>query len=444
MQGHTYYFPFHASQRCVDRLSICDDDSFDVAQADILHQLLKSAHLQIDMNAADAITTLIEDIAYTFHANGDMGTTRLRAILEELSAHERLAFAENLLSAAEQFVKVFPTQSIQILEKHGDVQLLEGSQVDGLLSHMFLGTLSQPHGNAWGLPSFSSWCDGRPSHQQATKGYLRIIVQHFIHGGYAPAQAFRYAVFTSKEMPDPSLSRHLPDVAIGLVDEESEPSRSPLQPFVLVSAHSQPGVGPTGTQEERLQASSPALALCSILVPRIPHDAVVVTSAFPVHAAWRGHNRTARLCDILPPGSRPSRHYILADALELDAGAHGKEDLRPANLEREIRKLYAAFSGAAASCADAVISKCIVEAPLWGCGAFGGNPCVKTVCMMIAAGLTGVSLNLAVRRELASEVPAESQARKATVAQLLDSLKAASTCDALLESLSTTSKSTNS
>ncbi|KAJ9661981.1 hypothetical protein H2201_006270 [Coniosporium apollinis] len=202
-------------------------------------------------------------------------------------------------------------------------------------------------------------------------------------------------------MPHPSTCTAHPTLTLRIAAFESEPSdfsSSDTIPFVLVAAHAQPGPGPTGTQEERLQSASPALSLSALLTPAIPDDAAVVTSAFPVHAAWTGHNRTAVLRQLYLVSERPRRHYLLADALPLDQltadGNVGLLDLRPGRVEREVRKLFAAFSGAASVAKREEYGGCIVEAGAWGCGAFGGNVLVKGVCMAVAAGLAGVEVVL--------------------------------------------------
>jgi hypothetical protein len=91
------------------------------------------------------------------------------------------------------------------------------------------------------------------------------------------------------------------------------------------------------------------------------------------------------------------RHYILADALPLDDLDHAESkpaDLRPENVQRELEKLYAAFSGALRISKREAYPRCIIEAPPWGCGAFGGNFVIKIKIMMIVAGLIGVTVRL--------------------------------------------------
>ena len=86
--------------------------------------------------------------------------------------------------------------------------------------------------------------------------------------------------------------------------------------------------------------------------------------------------------------------------MELDALPEDEtcevNDLVNGRVQREVNKLYAGFQGAKEmhkhlpNCSGS----CIIEAGAWGCGAFGGNVLVKTACMMIAAGLTGIELKL--------------------------------------------------
>lgn len=89
---------------------------------------------------------------------------------------------------------------------------------------------------------------------------------------------------------------------------------------------------------------------------------------------------------------------MLADALPLDElvanGVVGLPDLETGRVEREVRKLFAAFSGAAEVARSEGYGRCVVEANAWGCGAFGGNVLVKGVCMAVAAGLADVEVVL--------------------------------------------------
>jgi hypothetical protein len=234
----------------------------------------------------------------------------------------------------------------------------------------------------------------------------------------------------TRGMPDPSTCNMKPDVVINVVDEIHEPSDATDEAnrFVLVAANKQPGPGPTGTQEERVQATSPWLVLASLLCPSIPDDAAVIVSYLPLLGSWTGHNRSANLKHLYERDQRPLRRYILADALPLDdldeEGYVGTPDLRPGVTERELQKLYAAFSGALNAAREAQQLRCIIESPPWGCGAFGGDFLVKMQVMMVAAGLAGVSVVLSVTADRQGDVAQlrDIQSRYSTASDLWDNL----------------------
>ncbi|KAF2211053.1 hypothetical protein CERZMDRAFT_98787 [Cercospora zeae-maydis SCOH1-5] len=129
--------------------------------------------------------------------------------------------------------------------------------------------------------------------------------------------------------------------------------------------------------------------LVSLLKPVLALDEVVITSSLWVHSSWSGHGRGARMTEIFASNERPRLHNIVADALELDVqdSTDGElPDLRPENLDREVRKLYAAFAGVKLTCRAPMK----IRIPPWGCGAFGGDLGVNVQCMRMAAGLAGL------------------------------------------------------
>ena len=425
----TYQLPTDPSIFSSDPLGICDDEC--PSQALVLHQLINNAVDDLSANLL-LLPTLIEDIAYTVHDNGRLDTSYLRHFLYTDKSDKTVGAARNLLSAALSLPQLFPANTITVLPASSPTvscATYTGSQINSLLAHQFLGTLHQPSGNNWGLPCFTPWFAADPPHTQAVNGYIRTLLHHFANGGYEKSDSFTFFTQQADLMPDPSRCDNIPKISLSVVYEESEPSSAPNEPspFVLVASHAQPGPGPTATHEERLQAASPALSTSAIFTPLIPPDYAVVTSAFPVHASWKGHNRTARLDRLYPPDARPLRHYILADALPLDEveeeSSGALKDLQPGHIEREIRKLYAAFQGAVVmqreveGLSDA---PCVIEAAAWGCQSFGGNVVAKAACMMIVAGLTGVEVRLTLLENLAQEVDAVKRilAHNCTVSRL--------------------------
>ncbi|KAF2119418.1 hypothetical protein BDV96DRAFT_642443 [Lophiotrema nucula] len=391
-----YLLPSHPSLKSDDPLGILDTE--DGLQWDVLDALLQAATKHATKQPpAEVFPALIEDIAYSLHSNGSMLIENLRSYLLKLEVPSWYAFAcLNLLIAAKNLAQRFPDGVLHPLHLDGDAVTYNGKQINSLLAHQALGSLGSPEGTSWGLPDFTSWYKGNPAHSQAVEGYLDTLFNHFANGGYA-LETFTFSMFSPDTMPNPSMCTRVPNVHLHTTTVESEPSQGTEPVFVLVAAHSQPGPGATATQEERLQNASLALSVSALVTPVLPENGAVVTSAFPVHAAWEGHNRTAKLTELYKQEKRPERHYILADALqidELDNEGEGLSDLQPGRVEREARKLYAAFTGASKVHATSQSGPCIIETGAWGCGAFGGNVVVKTACIMIAAALTEIELHL--------------------------------------------------
>jgi hypothetical protein len=389
-----YQLPHDPSIPNLDPLGILDVE--DPSQPQVLEALYNSALEQLKYDAEDfKLTRLIEDISYTVHGNGSLDTSTLANFIIRQKSPASARSYENLLAAARDLSKHFPSHSLQPLKQDGDEITFSGSQMNSLLAHQLLGTLSQPHGTDWGRPDLTAWYAGEPAHPHAVDGYLRTIFHHF-ENPYSDAENVTFSLCTVEDVVDPASCSTIPKVQLQTVMEESEPSDNSRNTHVLVAAHSQPGPGATGTQEERLQSMSPALSISALVSPILPDGGAVVTSACPVHACWTGHNRNARLQKLFEPAMRPRRHYILADALPLDELEASDTldllaDLLPGRVERETKKLYASFSGAAKMQRSLVTSELqvTVEAGAWGCGAFGGNILVKTICLMIAVGMLG-------------------------------------------------------
>lgn len=432
-----YQLPTDPSIISEDPLGILDAEN--PPQAQVLSTLLETAvqSLSCGASTASVVPTLIEDIAYTIHRNGSLPTDGLRRFL----SNEKLFADSDALIILLRAAKALSLHHLTVLGGENTKVTFSGAQVNSLLAHQFLGTLHQPKGTTWGLPDFTSWFTAEQAHAQAVDGYLQTILAHFAAGGYPETEEFSFYFHTAAEMPEPAQNDSAPDVRLRIVTEESEPSAATDHPFVLVAAHSQPGPGATATQEERLQSASPALSISALVIPVISQDAVVVTSPFSVHALWRGHNRTARMEKLLNHEERPRRHYILADALQMDEMEDddtGLKDLLHGRPTREVKKLFAAFAGASKACVEGGTNyPCTIETGAWGCGAFGGNVLFKTVCMMIAAGLTGVELQLSLLKDRHSDVQQVRSLldRRLTTRELWEAVTHSQTHEDLLRSL---------
>ncbi len=144
------------------------------------------------------------------------------------------------------------------------------------------------------------------------------------------------------------------------------------------------------TLEELVTAACPALLVLGALLvtPPIPADTALLARNVVPTAQWKGQGREARLVQLL--NAPETRSFIFADSLELDLIDGDLPDLLPGNIERELNKLFAGFSRLA--CAGVLD----VASPLWGSGAFGGNPIVKVMIMAMVAAQTGIAVNVTV------------------------------------------------
>lgn len=413
-----YLLPNHASRTSLDPLGICDDGRDVVSQFDILKVLLCTAESAFDelesskgqneprseqayrLAFCRVYANLLKDIAYSLHEDGSLDTTGVEALIASskinvvgLSKFRKAVCSNALAIAIGAPESPFADGKLQQLCADQTSIRLNSEQIDILLAHMLLGTLSQPPGNEWGRPGFAELFSNVGETAQA---YLQTLFEHFAEGDYTktdPTGSATFYLHNSANMPDLTTSHlpapHLPVRIVDKPSENSPPDYSPNQ-YVLVAAHSQPGPGPNGTQEERLIGQSPALALVSLLKPVLEPDEVVITSGLWAHSSWSGHGREAEMTKMFNSEERPRVHYIIADALELDIQDSTNDvlpDLKPENIEREVRKLFAAFAGAKAICGRAAMK---IQIAPWGCGAFGGDFGVKTQCMMMAAGLAGL------------------------------------------------------
>lgn len=404
-----YLLPFHPDLRVQDRLGILDveTESVNVSQATALRKLFADAMAalaQRETSVTDGFIELLDTIAYTIHGNGDLDTCTLKRFLEDGQDDSRTVQAiQNIVASAIDLERVQVESAVEQLSINSPCFRISASAAKAILAHESLGTLNPPDGNDWGLPGFLSWYAGSPRHPNAVDGYLRILFSYFEQENIHEAE-YTFQLCLSDRNPDPGICYACPNFEICVVEEIQEPVPEDIGilHFTLVAANKQPGPGPTGTQEERMQAMSPILTLSSLICPIIPEDAAIVTSALPVLGCWTGHNRSVRLIKLFSGPEKLSRRYIFADALpldEVDIEEYGNlPDFLPGNIDREIRKLYAAFSSARLQAEKEYVPNYIVEVPPWGCGAFGGNLLVKTLCMMVAAGLSQVRVRLNVVR----------------------------------------------
>ena len=397
-----YQLPSHPSKLCQDPLGICDE-----SPATTVWDVISTAISAVARSsAADRLPDLIETLVYSVHGNGSVDTRGLRGFLGK--SHPHPSFYPALYAAALSLPELFPSHEVPYLNDENRGLALTTDQLNALLAHQTLGTLDQAIGG-WDYPTFLCWYAGDNPHSMAVEGYLTTLFHHFSNlEAYPRCWQVRVLFFEVSQAEE--VCWETGDKTMQLkfipIDEENEPSvpETLETSAVVVSSNRQPGFGPSGTQEERIFSMSILLCPLILCCPTLPPKTALIVSPTPIHATWRGHNRTARLTSLYPVADRPLRYHVFLDALELDnydQRGPGLPDLAADHVERELRKFYAGCIGLRALCAP--LPPPAIEVGPWGCGAFCGNVVVKATIMAMAASEADVQLELRLRKDRSRE-----------------------------------------
>ncbi|KXN83611.1 hypothetical protein AN958_01176 [Leucoagaricus sp. SymC.cos] len=236
----------------------------------------------------------------------------------------------------------------------------------------------------------------------AVRGYLETAFRVFIDVDKERlAMKTVYHYFFSPACPSTSSSFHwrncsvalFQNLEIDLVSAKTVPFPHATTHCMLVSSHKEPGFGPPCTQEEIITAAYPQLLpLGALLVqpPILDHAVLVARGVYP-RSRWVGQGRDAHLQSFDDVFTTPYI-FLFLDALELDnfdlTPTPYIPDLIPKNLIRELEKAYFDFNSISRLGVDRIVS------PLSGCGAFGGDPVVRSLVLSMAAARAGISLTL--------------------------------------------------
>ena len=394
----SYILPSNSSLTSLDPLGITDSDDPTLWQ--VITASISS--FREDSSTLWDLPQLIEDLAYSLHGKGQVDTRLLRQYLNETYPHPSSVVTKSLLDAILDAVldlpALFPHSSILYLTDLNPMIELSQDQIRSLIAHQIMGTLKPPQGNHWGC-TFLCWYSEPQPLEHAVHGYLATVF-HFFELQCTTLRPTLYE-FCSASVPlslttSPIWTTCDAPVFGHLIISPTLPSsvRFPHESVncMLVSSNKSPGFGPACTQEELITGACPALLPFGALLvsPPVPDNAALLARRVVPMSAWKGQGRNARLIEKLK--SETEYTFLLLDALELDSLSDLEDplvklvDLVPDLLSRELHKAYVGFS--------ALRTRDIrqIAAPLWGAGAFGGDPVVKTIIMAMAGALTGVTV----------------------------------------------------
>ncbi len=422
MPPETYLLPSSPTRKVLDRFSLLsdvhppieEDSSGQVPLWPLLHHLLSPstpATFNPDMTTFAALTSLLDTISTTLratsHPAGDYALLR-EAITSRFQSETRF-FAvvwPRIAQLALEMPALFPTGGLPVLggrDGESSRVTLSRRQAACLVVHQFLRTLVAPR---WmeegGLCDFGVWY-GREGQRQesAALAYLGALMGYFgevVCGGAGMGSGEWVVEYALRSVKEGGFQRELGregcvlgEMKVVVVERYDLSPKSLGIPggAAVVSANQYVGFGQSATQEEVHVGSSPEACPAVLLTPSLRDDQVLIVRGAQVMVNITGQRRDIRVEKMLvPEGGQTAwrqRVMLFMDALELDMAEAGDRlpDLLPGNMDREVRKAYTAFSSGGFS---------EIRTGLWGCGAFCGDPGIKTLLLWIAASMAALRL----------------------------------------------------
>ncbi|KXJ89611.1 hypothetical protein Micbo1qcDRAFT_165738 [Microdochium bolleyi] len=423
-----YRLPCSPTQRCLDRFSVLEDadgledDNGHVPVWHLLQHLLDTSPVADGRQLADLLETIAITLRDTTGAATDYGL--LKDMVGTVDDKTYGNFFETcwprIRSLALSMPALFPNGTLPLLGS----TVLSRPQVACLLAHQFLCTLSAPLPRRSDYFDFSIWFGSEQRHPEAVRIYLTTLFKYFsklpdraTHSTEA-AQVLEathvdisYCLTTLS--PEPSAAAQhsnilLSPIQIHLVSEYDTSPASLGLPHgaAVVSANRVIGFGESATQEEIHVGCSPEACPAVLIAPELQESQILVVRGAKAVSNIVGQRRGVRLREESFRGPQSgsgnddvadvdwgSRTMLFMDALELDSpeqyshpgdvqeqelpgGQIDLPDLVPRNMDREIAKARLAFSSGTYH---------EIVSPLWGCGAFNGDPFVKVLLLWIAA-----------------------------------------------------------
>ncbi|KAI0405142.1 poly glycohydrolase-domain-containing protein [Xylaria palmicola] len=397
-----YLLPCSASFRCVDRFSILDDPGeLEDADGQAPFWDVFVALLRSPVGTPAQLVELLETIAVTLRqSTGPAGDYRLLASC--ISDSQPDFFDTHwplIVQLALELPQQFPSGCLPALgaEDSPSYIALSKRQTACLLVHQFLCTLRAP---PWreDFFDFSIWYASGQRHEQACRIYLTCFftyLEAFLLTTKKPQGHWdiTYTLVTAKR--DCAVLSSTP-VPLGLIeivvvdDYQTDPLQLGLPSgAAVVSANRYIGFGQSATQEEVHVGSSPEACPAVLITPALQRNQVLVVRGADAVLNITGQRREIRAMAHDAGGliDWRQRTMLFMDALELDIedDGNGLPDLEPENLTRELNKAAVAFSSGAYE---------VIYSPLWGCGAFGGDPFVKVALLWCAASAARTPLKM--------------------------------------------------
>ncbi|GLB36453.1 hypothetical protein LshimejAT787_0307410 [Lyophyllum shimeji] len=355
----SYILPSHPLLVSPDPLGVTDSDNPTVWEV-----ITATIHSFRPESTLWQLPQLIQDLAYSVHGKGNIDTSFLRHFLasnypDPLEDTSKKILIE-ILDHALALPAVFPEHDMAYLGRSNPGHSLPQKAILGD-AHFYVGIRS------------------RNPYRRHPVIYHHIDAQSLqLESGHDSWQNCDAVLFDSLIIePTSATSVRFPHETLKCM---------------LVASNRSPGFGSSCTQEELITGACPALLpLGALLVsPPVPDDAVLLAQRVTPLTSWRGRGRDAQVTGNLDAWDEYT--FLLLDALELDVEdlQFPLLDLVAGSLLRELRKALTGFRALRAHDITHIAS------PLWGAGAFGGDPIVKSIILAMAGARAGVKVWLSV------------------------------------------------
>ncbi|KAI1131109.1 poly glycohydrolase-domain-containing protein [Nemania abortiva] len=397
-----YVLPCSISFKCYDRFSILDDlEGLEDADGQVPFWHILTALLRSSVKAPDQLAELLDTVAVTLR--GSSGPAGDYQLLRSVISDSQPAFFDTywplIIQLALELPQHFPSGSVQVLSTEGSPCTLQLSrrQAASLVVHQFLCTLRAP---VWreDFFDFSIWYGSGQRHEEACRIYLTCVfayLETFLSNPIQAQEDWDITCTLVTAEPDymalGSSPVSLSPIEIVVVDSyQTSPEQLGLPSgAAVVSANSYIGFGQSATQEEVHIGSSPEACPAVLITPPLETNQVLIVKGAQAMLNITGTRRDIKAVahEAEGPIDWRQRTMLFMDALELDIEGNedGLPDLVPRNLAREVNKATIAFSSRPYD---------VVYSPLWGCGAFGGDPFVKVALLWCAASVAHLHLKI--------------------------------------------------
>ena len=303
---------------------------------------------------------------------------------EQMSPHEVILRFNFIRIHSLRIQEIFPDYHVPILEGSQSFTLTR-EQLLILLCHMSLLTFKPSARHVYWV-TFENWLtDGRP----CALAYLRGLFSYFEQAEKRIGTDWKSETVTFNRRRYSNDLFPLPEVELRPANLHLSGSIGDYSQKIVDFANQHIGFGIGGTQEEIIFGTFIELCPCMIFCCKAMEadEAIIIQNVYK-YSSYSGYGFSLKYTEPQVGIDQILQSYdvIAMDALDLscDYQQSLQLQLKSTNLERELRKLLAGFS---------FFNNKIIDTGHWGCGAFGGNKCVKGLLQMIAATITGNTLS---------------------------------------------------